>query len=241
MAALDPVAEAARTHEPDRYLAALYAPEPARARLIALAAFQAEIARITTTVREPLLIDIRLQWWRDALDSLRTGSATGHPVADSLAEPLRAGLLPPGLLLGMIDATAAQRPLAAWTDPQDLRGHCARLHGAAFALAARALGAQHSDVLEVAAQASGHAYGLARLLAAANSIEPVRRDAALASCRSAHAEAMRAVARLDSALLPGFLPLAVVTAYANAAPGADISPLWRWWRLWRAQLRGRLD
>ncbi len=241
MAALDPVAQAARAQEPDRYLSALYAPEPARSRLIALAAFQAEIARIPTTVREPLLIDIRLQWWRDSLHALRQGSATGHPVADSLAEPLRAGLFPPGLLLGMIDATAAQRPLAAWTDPQELRGHCARLHGGAFALAARALGAQHSDGLEVAAQAAGHAYGLARLLATAKPIDSALRDATLAHCRKAHAEAIRAVARLDSALAPGFLPLAMVTAYASAAPGADISPLRRWWRLWRAQLSGRLD
>ena len=54
MAALDPVAQAARAQEPDRYLSALYAPEPARSRLVALAAFQAEIARIPASVREPL-------------------------------------------------------------------------------------------------------------------------------------------------------------------------------------------
>ena len=241
MAALDTVSETARTYEPDRYLSALYAPEPARTNLIALAAFHAEMGRISTTVREPLLIEIRLQWWRDTLDRLRDGAMSGHPVADSLAEPLRAGVLPPGLLLGMIDATANQRPLADWTDPKALRAHCVKLHGAVFALAARCLGAQHSSDLEVATQRAGEAYGLARLLVAANPIAAELRVATIARCLSAHTEAMRAVARLDSALGPGFLPLAMVPTYANAAPGAEISPLRRWWRLWRAQLSGRLD
>ncbi len=240
MAVRDPVSQAARTHEPDRYLAALYAPEPARHHLIALAAFQAEITRIPLTVREPMLIDIRLQWWRDAVETLRQGGVTAHPVADRLAEPLRSGMLPQGLLHAIIDAAADHRALASWTDPGELRSHCVRLHGAAFALAVRALGAKHSPDLETATQSAGHAYGLARLIAASPPVEPSRYDATIARCFTARAEAITSVARLDRAFLPGFLPLAMVSAYANAAPGRNVSPLQRWWRLWRAQLGGRL-
>jgi 15-cis-phytoene synthase len=240
MVALDLVTQTARTLEPDRYLAALYAPEPARSRLLALAAVQGEIGRIPHMVREPLLIDIRLQWWRDALDTLRGDQLTGNPLADSLADGVRSGRLPLGLLQGMIDAIADQRELSGWADPKELRNHCVKLHGAAFALAARALGAEHSSALDTATGAAGHAYGLARMLAASTTAQPAARDAAAARCRTAHAEAAAAFARLDSALLPGFLPLALVSAYVKAGPGTEISPLRRWWTLWRAQLSGRL-
>ncbi len=240
MAALDPVSEIARSYEPDRYLSALYAPEPARAQLIALAAFQAEITRIPLTVREPLLIDIRMQWWRDGLETVKSGAATGHPVADTLAPSLRGGIVPPGLLLGMIDACASQRLLAAWTDPRELRAHCVKFHGAAFAVAARVLGGTHSISLESATQSAGHAYGLARMLSTSAAIDTALTADIVARCQAAYADASAAVARLDRALLPGFLPLAMLPVYLSAKPGEDVSPLSRWWRLWRAQLAGRL-
>lgn len=236
----DSVSDTARTYEPDRYLSALYAPEPARARLIALAGFQAEITRIPLTVREPLLVDIRLQWWRDALDAVRAGAATGHPVADALAKPVQSGVLPQGLLIGMIDAVGDQPSLSTWPDPQELRAHCAKLHGAAFALAARALGATHTGGLEAAVRPAGLAYGFARLLAQPNLVVASQRDAVAVRCLAAYTEAVAAVMRLDSALLPGFLPLAVVPAYMTVTPGKDVSALTRWWRLWRAQISGRL-
>ena len=69
--------EAARANEYDRYLAALLAPKAARPGLIALAAFQGEVARAVETVNEPIMGEIRLQWWRDALPGLRDGASTG--------------------------------------------------------------------------------------------------------------------------------------------------------------------
>ena len=61
---MDPAQELAgelRRHDPDRYVAALYAPADRRDDLIALHAFNAEIARIRDQVREPMLGEIRLQ------------------------------------------------------------------------------------------------------------------------------------------------------------------------------------
>ncbi len=238
----DPVWEAARALEPDRYLAALYAPEPGRRTLMALAAFQGEIARIPMTVREPLLAEIKLQWWRDALQMLMQDNATGHPVADALAEGLRSGRLPIGLAAGMIDAAAEPRAISAWSDPQALRSHLHKGHGAAFTLAARALGATYSQDLEAAAQTSGLAYGLARSLANQPHGDGAARAALIARCRTALPGAVSAVSRLDSALLPGFLPLAMVRAYLwqASSQNTDVSALQRWWRLWRAQVSGRL-
>ena len=51
----------------DRYLAVLLSPEPIRGPLAAYFSFDAEMMRIPTTVSEPMLADIRFQWWREKL------------------------------------------------------------------------------------------------------------------------------------------------------------------------------
>ena len=58
-----------RAADPDRYLSMLYAPQDRRADLLALYAFNAEIAGIRDRVSEPMPGEIRLQWWRDMIDA----------------------------------------------------------------------------------------------------------------------------------------------------------------------------
>jgi len=77
-----------REQDRDRYIATLFAPAEHRAALFALYAFGAEIARIRDAVREALPGEIRLQWWREALQGLRDGEAAAHPVAAALRETL---------------------------------------------------------------------------------------------------------------------------------------------------------
>ena len=78
----------ARKADPDRAIAALFAPLTARDDLFALFAFNGELARIADQVSEPGLGAIRLQWWRDALARAEAGEATGHPVADAFGSVL---------------------------------------------------------------------------------------------------------------------------------------------------------
>ena len=87
----------------DRYLACLLAPAEHRADLAALYAFNVEIARLRDVVREPMAGEIRLQWWRDALDG-PNGTRTGHPVADALRAAIARHNLPLPALHAMIDA-----------------------------------------------------------------------------------------------------------------------------------------
>lgn len=68
----------------DRYLMILFAPERFRADLWALFAFNAEIAKTREQVSEPMLGEIRLQWWRDALSSLVNGEVRENPVCEAL-------------------------------------------------------------------------------------------------------------------------------------------------------------
>src|SRR5690348_18231630 len=60
------VLDEVRTADRDRFLSALFAPEPQRSGLLALLAFDHELARTRHVTREPMLARIRLEWWREA-------------------------------------------------------------------------------------------------------------------------------------------------------------------------------
>jgi 15-cis-phytoene synthase len=162
------LAASAREGEPDRYLAALLAPPAARDGLLALAAFAAELARIPQLVtREPAMGEIRLQWWRDALE-LPAATRSGHPVADAVRAAVDRHALPVPLLLGIIDARSADLQSDVMPDETALDDYLWKTEGALFALAAGVLQAGPDAVsaadVQAAAAAAGRAYGLARLL-----------------------------------------------------------------------------
>lgn len=145
-----------RAHDPDRYLATLFAPADAREALFALYAFDHEIARVRRRVTEPMAGLVRLQWWRDALQAIAAGSPHTHPVVEALHagwarfEPLRPRL----------DAAifAREEELGA-EPPADLAGLEDRLERSWGEITLAAL-----DLLEVApeqARAAGGRLGLA--------------------------------------------------------------------------------
>jgi len=72
----------------DRLMCATLAPAPEKEALVALLAFNLEIATIPELVSEALLGEMRLQWWRDTLDSLYAGKHVAHPVALGLTDAL---------------------------------------------------------------------------------------------------------------------------------------------------------
>ena len=80
------VARQVRDHDYDRYFATLFCPAETRPALLALYAFNIEIATVRETVTEPLIGQMRLQWWRDTIDALFDGLARNHPVVTALAE-----------------------------------------------------------------------------------------------------------------------------------------------------------
>lgn len=83
-----------RRHDPDRYFSVLFAPKEARLYLMALYAFNYEIARVGENVREPMMGEIRLQWWRETIEGARAGNPRAHDVAQGLAEIFRGSTCP---------------------------------------------------------------------------------------------------------------------------------------------------
>jgi 15-cis-phytoene synthase len=89
--------------DPDRFIAALAAPPEARPILIPLYAFNVEVSRAPWVTDEPMIAEMRLQWWRDALEEIGAGRPPrAHEVVTELA--------------GILDAEAA-RPSTAPSPP----------------------------------------------------------------------------------------------------------------------------
>lgn len=87
---LSPLAALVRRHDRDRYQTALFAPADRREALFALYAFNYEIARVREIVTEPMLGQIRLQWWREAVAAAFAGRPVRqHEVAEPLAAVIR--------------------------------------------------------------------------------------------------------------------------------------------------------
>jgi phytoene synthase len=95
-----------RRVDPDRWLASRFiAARGARADVIALYAFDHELARASVVTSSDIAAEIRLTWWRDALDEIYSGAgARRHPVAQGLATVATARALPHARLEAMIDA-----------------------------------------------------------------------------------------------------------------------------------------
>jgi phytoene synthase len=77
-----------RAADLDRWLSSrLVAYASARADLITLYAFEAELMSIPTRVTQPLLAEMRYTWWAEQLDGVFAGIARkGHPVLEALTD-----------------------------------------------------------------------------------------------------------------------------------------------------------
>jgi phytoene synthase len=151
---------AIKAGEPDRYLAALLAPSSRQPALLALAAFVADVAAIPSRVSQPMLGEIRLQWWRDAVATLSEGGVSGNPRADALGPHIRGGTLPAADLLRVIDARSHDLTGELFATEALLARYLADSEGVPMALAARLAG--DGPWPEDLVRSAGVAYGLAR-------------------------------------------------------------------------------
>lgn len=103
--ALDACAALVEKSDPDRFLATMAAPLTARQRLWPLYAYNIQIARAPYASPEPLVAEMRLQWWVDLVDGITDGTpGPKGEVGDALTDLLEKAPIPPGLLVGMAEA-----------------------------------------------------------------------------------------------------------------------------------------
>ena len=137
-----------RNHDPDRYYVSLFAPEQARAKLWALFAFNQEVAKTRETVSEPVIGEIRLQWWREALGGITEGTPRAHPVVRSLAALPDFGRHHP-VLLSIIDTRGQDLEPTSFADGESYVTYARATGGALMRTAQQVLDSRTpEDVLE---------------------------------------------------------------------------------------------
>jgi phytoene/squalene synthetase len=60
--------------DPDRFAALMSAPVAVRRVCFPLYAFNIEVSRAPWVTKEPMIAEMRLQWWRDALEEIGEGT-----------------------------------------------------------------------------------------------------------------------------------------------------------------------
>ena len=232
--------EIVRTGDPDRFRTALFARPEAREHLFALYAFNLEIAKIAPMVSEPMLGEIRLQWWREALDQIYSdGPVRAHEVTTPLAEAARSMSLPRLPFDALIDARASDLDLAFPENDAMLHGYIADTAGGLTGLAARALVPDMSAQGIEAATDAGFAIGASRFLMAMPQLVAAGRkplpmesvDALAAEGRARLAKAHAARSAVPKAAAPALLEARLAahnltSSTARSAFRERISVLW---------------
>jgi len=150
-AALSYSAQQVRRGDPDRFLTALFAPAAAREHLFALYAFNLEVARIPELIHEPMMGQIRLQWWRERLDEIYAGSPRGGAeTPQALAKAIAAGDLPRASFETILEARERDLDPTPPADIAEFQAYAQATAGELSVLAARLLGATDDATLAAA-------------------------------------------------------------------------------------------
>lgn len=163
-------AEIVRRADPVRFRAAMSCPPNAREVLFPLYAFNVEVSRAPYASEEPMIAEMRLHWWREALEEIGAG---GRVRSHEVTEPLAALIRGKGLPIDVLDLAVAARRWDIWREPFEdeaaFEDHLERVAGDLAWVSARALGAAVQD--EAAVRAGAWAAGLARWFIAVPEIE----------------------------------------------------------------------
>lgn len=162
---LDACAALVEAGDPDRFLAAMAAPPPARVRLWPLYALNLELARAPWASAEPIVAEMRLQWWVDTLDRIAVGE---RPRTHEVAGPLADLIAETGQPIAPLQAIAEARRLDCWGGPfaseDDLLAYLADTSGNLMLAAGQALDAP--EAAHPVLQDAGLATGIANWLVA---------------------------------------------------------------------------
>jgi phytoene synthase len=199
-----------RAADPDRWLSSRFVGDAeARADLIALYAFEAELLAIPTRVTQPLLAEMRYAWWREQMDGVFAGEPRrGHPVLEALTTAAgRRGL--------------ERAPLEAL-----IEAHIGRVHGEAHDLDAFYVGPMQAAVRVLAGPSHEAAV-----------VEAARMWGLAQTGRGQEAGALRPAAnRALKALPAAAFPAVAHAALIGVAPGAPTRALKLTWAVARGRV-----
>lgn len=237
----------------DRYATTLFAPPQRRAALHALYAFNLEIARTRERITQPVIGQMRLQWWRDAIEGIYAGTPRHHEVVLALDDLVGRFDLDRSLFERLIDAREADLEDTPPATLAALTEYAEATSAPLTMLALRVLGVR-GEAPDQAARDVGIAWALVGLIRAIPFHAAARRrtlpDDVLAQAGASsrdllelrpHAGLNKAVARVAQAAsqhlararkrrnvpkqaLPALLPARLADGYLRLAGKCDYDP-----------------
>lgn len=163
-------AQSVERGDPERFLAVRVAPVAARDALVVLYAFNVEISRAPWLTKEPMIAQMRLQFWRDILEEIAQGKAVRpHEVATPLAGMLTAESA------ALLDQLIVSRHWDIQSDPfesmEDFTRYIEHTSGNLMLVAAQILGEADSETVVD----YGYGVGVANWLRAVPALEAAGR------------------------------------------------------------------
>lgn len=179
--------------DPARFRTVMAAPLAAREKLFPLYAFNVEVSRAPWVTAEPMIAEMRLQWWRDALAEIAAGGMVRrHEVVTPLAGILSVSDV------NVLDDLISVRVWDCYKDSFENQAHLerylTRTSGNLMQVAATLLGGDGA-----AALAAGYGLGVANWLRAIPALESSKRIPLV----DGTAEGVRALAQSGLASLQG--------------------------------------
>lgn len=243
--------EALKQADPDRFRAALMSAAQGSADLLILYAFHYELAKVPEVTSEPMLGQIRYEWWREAIDEIYSDRAVRrHEISTPLREMLRRRDVPRFWVDRLIDGRARDLDPQPFTDLVAARDYCRQTSGTLMQIAVKVLGVDPSDGVLDAGEAWGLT-GLARSYSYYHDriLQNISFDELVSAAKDRHqiARAELATSQSDmfpaiayAALVPGFLKRLTKTGFDPIQDTVSYSPLSKQMRLMRAGLTGRI-
>ena len=240
--------EALKQADPDRCRAALMAPEQGRDDLLILYAFHYELSKVPDVTSEPMLGQIRYQWWREAIDEIYGGrEVRRHEISTPLAEMLLRCDVPRFWIDRLIDGRARDLDPEPFVDMAAARDYARQTSGQLMQIAVKILGGEPGEAVLKAGEAWGLT-GLARSysyyhdrilqnLAFADLVKGAGDSYAAARGQSS-ADVFPALAY--AALIPKFLARMTRSGFDPIVDKVAYGPLSKQFRLAIAGLRGRI-
>ena len=238
--------------DPDRYRASLFADQTGRNALSVLYAFHAELAKVPELVSEPMLGEIRYQWWRDVIDEIYTGKPVRqHEVSSPLAALIKNSKIPRFWLDKLIDERARDLDPTPFENLDAAQEYCRNTSGVLMEIAAHILDANgKQDGIEIA----GEAWGLTGLIRSwryyhngmlSNLDYPDLCGLAQSRYRLAQENLGKVPAGIIpaiaySALIPGYLRIVMANGFDPLGDPVTYPQLRKQWRLMRAAMSGRI-
>lgn len=154
-----------KRYDRDRWFCSLFAAENRREDLFAIYAFSTELARVAEKVSEPMLGDIRLQWWREAIDGIFADTPRQHEVVLALTTTIGRHGLDRTSFDRLIDGRARDLDSKPPNDLDALERYARETSAPLARLALQILGVQ-SEAADLAADAGATGFALTGLLRA---------------------------------------------------------------------------